>query len=105
MFTTFWLVDLIERARRPEIPDLRNVEGYPRLLRIGHRRTEAMNACGRFDFAELSRRIATPLRFKFTLHVRQCLRLDQQALSFMAATASTEADDDGEPRAFRFDPP
>ena len=64
-----------------------------------------MNAFGRFDFAELSRRIATPLRFKFALHVRQCLRLDQQALSFVAATASTEADDDGEPRAFRFGPP
>jgi hypothetical protein len=64
-----------------------------------------MNAFGRFDLAELSRRIATPLRFEFTLHVRQCLRLDQQALSFVAATASTEADDDGEPRAFRFDPP
>jgi hypothetical protein len=27
MFTTFWLVDLIERARRPQIPDLRNMEG------------------------------------------------------------------------------
>jgi hypothetical protein len=27
MFTTFWLVDLIERVRRPEIPDLRNTEG------------------------------------------------------------------------------
>jgi hypothetical protein len=32
MFTTFWLVDLIERARRPEIPDLRNVEGDELLL-------------------------------------------------------------------------
>jgi hypothetical protein len=32
MFTTFWLVDLIERARRPEIPDLRNMEGDPLLL-------------------------------------------------------------------------
>jgi hypothetical protein len=47
----------------------------------------------------------TPLCFKFTLHVRQCLRLDQQTLPFVAATASTEADDDGEPRAFRLDPP
>lgn len=27
MFTTFWLVDLIERAQGPEIPDLRNMEG------------------------------------------------------------------------------
>ena len=63
-----------------------------------------MNAFGRLDFAELSGRIATPLRFKFTLHVRQCLRLDQQTLSFVAATASAEADDDREPRAFRFDP-
>ena len=32
MFTTFWLVDLIERAGRPEIPDLRNVEGDELLL-------------------------------------------------------------------------
>jgi hypothetical protein len=32
MFTTFWLVDLIERARRPQIPDLRNVEGDQLLL-------------------------------------------------------------------------
>jgi hypothetical protein len=27
MFTAFWLVDLIERARGPEFPDLRNFEG------------------------------------------------------------------------------
>jgi hypothetical protein len=27
MFTAFWLVDLIERVRGPEFPDLRNVEG------------------------------------------------------------------------------
>jgi hypothetical protein len=27
MFTTFWLVDMIDRAGGPEIPDLRNVEG------------------------------------------------------------------------------
>jgi hypothetical protein len=27
MFTTFWLIDLIERAGAPEIPDLRNVDG------------------------------------------------------------------------------
>lgn len=32
MFTAFWLVDLIERARRPEIPDLRNREGDQLLL-------------------------------------------------------------------------
>jgi hypothetical protein len=32
MFTTFWLVDLIERARRPAIPDLRNFEGDELLL-------------------------------------------------------------------------
>src|SRR5882757_7138650 len=32
MFTTFWLVDLIERVRRPEIPDLRNFEGDQLLL-------------------------------------------------------------------------
>ena len=32
MFTTFWLVDLIERARGPEIPDLRNFEGDQLLL-------------------------------------------------------------------------
>jgi hypothetical protein len=32
MFTTFWLVDLIERVRRPEIPDLRNMEGDQLLL-------------------------------------------------------------------------
>lgn len=32
MFTTFWLVDLIERARQPEIPDLRNMEGDQLLL-------------------------------------------------------------------------
>jgi hypothetical protein len=32
MFTTFWLVDLIERAGRPAIPDLRNKEGDPLLL-------------------------------------------------------------------------
>jgi hypothetical protein len=32
MFTTFWLVDLIERAQRPEIPDFRNVEGDQLLL-------------------------------------------------------------------------
>jgi hypothetical protein len=32
MFTTFWLVDLIERDRRPQIPDLRNVEGDELLL-------------------------------------------------------------------------
>lgn len=48
---------------------------------------------------------ATPLRFKFTLHVRQCLRLDQKTLSFVTAPASTEADDDSEPRVFRLDPP
>jgi|ERR1700754_612092 len=51
------------------------------------------------------RRIAAPLRFELTLYVRQCLRLDQQTLPFVAPTASTEADDDGEPRAFRLDPP
>jgi hypothetical protein len=27
MFTTFWLVDMIERVQAPEIPDLRNAEG------------------------------------------------------------------------------
>lgn len=27
MFTTFWLLDLIDRIESPEIPDLRNVEG------------------------------------------------------------------------------
>ncbi len=27
MFTTFWLVDAIERVQAPEIPDLRNAEG------------------------------------------------------------------------------
>lgn len=32
MLTTFWLVDLIERVRRPAIPDLRNKEGDPLLL-------------------------------------------------------------------------
>ena len=32
MFTTFWLVDLIERVRRPAIPDLRNKEGDELLL-------------------------------------------------------------------------
>jgi hypothetical protein len=32
MFTTFWLIDLIERVRRPEIPDLRNLEGDELLL-------------------------------------------------------------------------
>jgi hypothetical protein len=32
MFTTFWLVDLIERARRPQIPDLRNLDGDQLLL-------------------------------------------------------------------------
>jgi hypothetical protein len=32
MFTTFWLVDLIERVREPKIPDLRNFEGDPLLL-------------------------------------------------------------------------
>ena len=32
MFTTFWLVDLIERAQRPAIPDLRNFEGDQLLL-------------------------------------------------------------------------
>ncbi|HEV7390108.1 MAG TPA: hypothetical protein VGO08_00580, partial [Burkholderiales bacterium] len=32
MFTTFWLVDLIERVRGPEIPDLRNFEGDQLLL-------------------------------------------------------------------------
>jgi hypothetical protein len=32
MFTTFWLVDLIERAGRPAIPDLRNKEGDELLL-------------------------------------------------------------------------
>jgi hypothetical protein len=32
MFTTFWLVGLIERAGGPEIPDLRNVEGDELLL-------------------------------------------------------------------------
>jgi hypothetical protein len=32
MFTTFWLVDLIDRAQGPEIPDLRNFEGDQLLL-------------------------------------------------------------------------
>ena len=32
MFTTFWLIDLIERVRRPKIPDLRNLEGDELLL-------------------------------------------------------------------------
>jgi hypothetical protein len=32
MFTTFWLVDLIERVREPKIPDLRNFEGDQLLL-------------------------------------------------------------------------
>jgi hypothetical protein len=32
MFTTFWLMDLIERAGRPAIPDLRNKEGDELLL-------------------------------------------------------------------------
>ena len=32
MFTTFWLVNLIERAREPKIPDLRNTEGDALLL-------------------------------------------------------------------------
>jgi len=32
MFTTFWLVDLIERIQRPAIPDLRNFEGDELLL-------------------------------------------------------------------------
>jgi hypothetical protein len=32
MFTFFWLVDLIERVRRPKMPDLRNVEGDELLL-------------------------------------------------------------------------
>jgi hypothetical protein len=32
MFTTFWLVDLIERAERPAIRDLRNMEGDELLL-------------------------------------------------------------------------
>jgi hypothetical protein len=32
MFTTFWLVDLLERVRQPKIPDLRNFEGDPLLL-------------------------------------------------------------------------
>jgi hypothetical protein len=32
MFTTFWLVDLIERVQGPEIPDLRNFEGDQLLL-------------------------------------------------------------------------
>lgn len=32
MFTTFWLVELIDRAEGPEIPDLRNAEGDELLL-------------------------------------------------------------------------
>jgi hypothetical protein len=32
MFTTFWLVDLIERVQQPKMPDLRNVEGDELLL-------------------------------------------------------------------------
>jgi hypothetical protein len=32
MFTTFWLIDLIDRAEAPEIPDLRNAEGDELLL-------------------------------------------------------------------------
>jgi hypothetical protein len=32
MFTTFWLVDVIDRAQGPQTPDLRNFEGDPLLL-------------------------------------------------------------------------
>ncbi len=32
MFTTFWLVDVIDRARAPKIPDLRNAEGDELIL-------------------------------------------------------------------------
>jgi hypothetical protein len=32
MFTTFWLIDLIDRTVAPEIPDLRNTEGHELVL-------------------------------------------------------------------------
>ncbi len=32
MFTTFWLIDVLERAQEPETPDLRNFEGDQFLL-------------------------------------------------------------------------
>jgi hypothetical protein len=49
-----------------------------------------MKAFGCFDSPELFRRTAAPLRFEFTLYVRQCLRLDQQTLSFVAAVAGQQ---------------
>jgi len=33
MFTTFWLIDLIDRIREPAIPDLRNADGDELILR------------------------------------------------------------------------
>src|SRR5258708_15888337 len=45
------------------------------------------------------------LRFEVALHVRQHQRLDQQTLSFVAATAPAEAHDNSPSRAFRLHPP
>jgi len=45
MFTTFWLVDVIDRARRPEIPDLRNTEGDQLLLCEAHYPFAAGTTC------------------------------------------------------------
>jgi hypothetical protein len=45
MFTTFWLVDLIERVRGPEIPDLRNFEGDQLLLCEAHYPLAAGTTC------------------------------------------------------------
>ncbi|MCK1745923.1 hypothetical protein IVA80_35475 [Bradyrhizobium sp. 139] len=36
MFTTFWLIDVIERIRAPEIPELRNTEGDELVLCVAH---------------------------------------------------------------------
>jgi hypothetical protein len=46
-----------------------------------------------------------PLRFEIALHLRQGQRLDQQALSFVAAATPAEAHDDSPSFAFRLYPP
>jgi hypothetical protein len=48
-FTTFWLVDLLERAKGPETPDLRNFEGDQLLLCEAHYPFAAGTTCDHIE--------------------------------------------------------
>lgn len=49
MFTTFWLINLIERVQRPQIPDLRNSEGDELLLCEAHYPFAAGTTCDQIE--------------------------------------------------------